>query len=398
MSQQVTILHVSVSGGFSGTERIVCELAERSRGEGIATGVVVPVRPALDGMARRLEAAGVTVFRTGDLFAADRGLPGSFATFWKLFRAVRPRVVHFHIPWVPSAWEAVIAARLAGVPVVLRTEHNPITAPLPLAQRAKLRITDLAAHHVVFVSKGNAERHRANGRGWLRRWSIVPNGIPAAPAPPATRDELRAILGAPPGATIAAMVGHLEERKGPIDFVRAAAAAVDAGSELHFAVFGDGPLRAEAEALAGVLGIAGRVHFAGHRPDVRRLLPACDIFIQPSHFEGLSIAMLEALAAGLPMVTTRVEGIDEVLRGGDAIVCEVRDIQGLARGMRDLERDPGRRAELAAATRARVLESFSAEAMWAAYRALYTQLGAPITAKGEDAWLTHPVSQSSSQR
>ena len=380
-----TIVHVAVTHMYSGTERVLAELAEEAAHEGNRVAVILPVRPGLDVLAERLSANGVVVERLGNLFAADRDRARSFVEFWKLFRRLRPAVVHFHIPWVLCGWEAVLAARLAGVPAVVRTEQNPIPGPLPRLQRLKLRIADLAAHHSVFVSKRNRQSHLAHGRSWLRRSSVIPNGIAPAPAP-LGRAAARECLGLPAEAPVAAMVGHLEPRKGPLDFVRAAALAIAEGSGLHFVVFGDGPLRAEAERLAQALGVAARVHFAGHRGDVRALLPALDIYVQPSHFEGLSIAMLEALAAGLPMVSTRVEGLDEVLDGaGGALVCEVGDIAGLAAALVRLEGDRALRAELARETQARVLEKFSSETMTGRYRLLYERLGVPLPGrKGEE--------------
>src|SRR6185295_19808486 len=99
-------------------------------------------------------------------------------------RKISPGIVHFHVPWVPCAWEGILAARSARVPLIVRTEHNPIPAPLSLRQRLKLRVLDTSVDHVVFVSKGSADTHLKHGRGWLRRWSVVPNGIPMqAPEP-----------------------------------------------------------------------------------------------------------------------------------------------------------------------------------------------------------------------
>jgi glycosyltransferase involved in cell wall biosynthesis len=101
--------------------------------------------------------------------------------------------------------------------------------------------------------------------------------------------------------------------------------------------------------------------------------------VQPSHYEGLSIAMLEGLAAGLPMVSTRVQGLDEVLiDGGGAIVCDVKDIEGLARGMMRLENSAELRAEFVAALKPRVLREFSSTTMHTRYQEIYRRLGARI--------------------
>src|SRR5262249_45264711 len=157
------------------------------------------------------------------------------------------------------------------------------------------------------------------------------NGVDAATGPSVSRAELRRSFGLPEDTLLAVMLGRLEVRKGPLDFIEAATRAQAAGTKLHFLIVGDGPLRPEVEQLIRERGVGERVHLAGHRTDATALLPACDIFVQPSHYEGLSIAMLEALAAGLPMVSTRVAGVDEVLVGGEgALVGEVGDVAALA--------------------------------------------------------------------
>ena len=372
------IVHVCVTDSFSGTERVILELSRHAVQAGHPVAAIVPAIQALDPFENALKDAGATVRRLGAVYDRNRNYLKSFTGFVGALRELEPALVHFHVPWVPCGWEAILAARAAGVQCVLRTEHNPVPDPLSQLQRAKLRIVDLAASHVVFVSRGTSDSHLSNGRTWLRNWSVIPNGIPFKLTDSIDRRAVvRARLGLPSDALIAVMVGSLVVRKGPIDFVRSAARAIAQDSQLHFLVLGQGPLREPGERLARELGVAGRVRFLGHRSDVHELLEAADIYVQPSHYEGLSIAMLEALAAGLPMVSTRVEGLEEVLVDGrGAYVCDVGDIEGVARGLVTLERNPALRKELSTLLRDRTIREFSSTAMYAHYEALYRGLGA----------------------
>ena len=171
------------------------------------------------------------------------------------------------------------------------------------------------------------------------------------------------------------MVGALEERKGVLDFVRAARVALDGDGTLQFFVLGDGGLREAAAALAGELGMAGRVHLLGYRPDVRAILGVSDLYVQPSHYEGLSIAMLEALAAGLPMVTTKVEGVADVFPDGrGAVAVDVGDIGGLGAGIVLLAGDAPLRETLSNRSAARVREAFTIDVIRECYRRLYAEL------------------------
>jgi glycosyltransferase involved in cell wall biosynthesis len=210
-----------------------------------------------------------------------------------------------------------------------------------------------------------------------RKCAVVPNAVPhdLAASADGDREALRREAGLPAGVPIAAMVGRLELRKGPLDFVRAAAVAAPLAPDLHFAIFGDGELRPETEALIAELGLGERVHLLGHQPEVRRLLAACDIYVQPSHYEGMSLAMLEALAIGLPMVTTHVDGVDEVAPNGDgALIVPIGDTAALGRAIARAAADPDLRTRMARTTRTRVHDQFNVEAMFARYRAVYRRV------------------------
>ena len=147
---------------------------------------------------------------------------------------------------------------------------------------------------------------------------------------------------------------------------------VDAQPTAQLVLLGDGALRDELEAQAAELGIADRVTFAGQVPDARSLLPAADIALLSSVSEGLSVSLLEAMAARLPVVATNVGGNPElVVKNETGLLTPTGDDAALAAALVALLGDAARRAALGAAGRARVVEQFTSERMHAAYAERY---------------------------
>lgn len=371
MSERDGTCLVSISYTRAGTEEVLLDLARGLAADGERVTAVVPGEPALDGLVADLRAAGARVVRAGHFFGPDASIPRNVRELRAAFVELRPRTVHVHTPWVGMGKEAVVAAWLAGVPYRLRTEQNPVPDRLHWRQRLSLAVTDRLVQGITFVSSGNRDSHLRNAGRNRRKCVVIPNAV--RPAPPSRdRDAVRAELGLPPEAVIAVMVGRLERRKGPLDFVHAAAEAAPLAPELRFAIAGDGEMRIDTEAAIAAAGLQDRIHMLGHRPDIRALLPAFDIYVQPSHYEGLSVAMLEALAAGLPMATTDVDGVAEVAPGGDgALIVPIGDAAALGAAVARLASDAALRRECAETTQRRVLTEFSVEATYQRYRRFY---------------------------
>jgi glycosyltransferase involved in cell wall biosynthesis len=375
-----SIAFLAATYARSGTEQMVLDLASRFVADGHRVITVIPNVPELDSMAHDAQVIGANPVRVGRLFEADRNVMRNLAELYSVFRTNMPSVVHFHMPWAPVCFESILAARLARVPYLIRTEHNPIMERFSLKQRVKMRILDALVQRIVFVSKGNLERHVKNGARSAEKACVIPNGIDVSKVRSdhsvEWRSQVRTELRLPQTRHLAVMVAALSRRKGVLDFVRAAQIACRLEPGLEFVVVGDGPSRREAEELADQLGLLDKIHFVGHRADVAQILVAFDIYVQPSHYEGLSIAMLEALAAGLPMVTTDVDGVADVLPGGlGAVTVEVGDVEGLALGVVKLATDPKCGQELASVSQTRVREHFTNDAMYERYKSLYASMG-----------------------
>ena len=209
--------------------------------------------------------------------------------------------------------------------------------------------------------------------------AVIHNGIDVGRVQTAlTRREARARLGLPDEAIALGCVARLEEQKGHRFLLEALARLNDAtrgAARFRVVLVGDGRLRAELEQRAAELGVAAWTMFLGTRHDVPEILKALDICVMPSLWEGLSVAMLEAMAASLPLVISDVSGVSQVIGDNEyGIKVPVGDVPALAQTIRALADAPERRVALGAAARQRVLAKFSAQAMLAELSRLYEEV------------------------
>jgi glycosyltransferase involved in cell wall biosynthesis len=209
-------------------------------------------------------------------------------------------------------------------------------------------------------------------RSWL---AVVHNGIPLPPPLSAAertarRASARTAIGVPPDGPLLIAVGNLYPVKGHATLVRALAQLPGARA----AIAGRGEEESSLRNLAGELGLSDRFHLLGLRDDVDTVFAAGDVFVQPSLSEGLPLAVLEAMAAGLPVVATRVGGIAEAVEDGcTGHLVPPADPERLAGALRLTLELPDRGAALGAAGRARAETEFSVETMARRYRALYAR-------------------------
>jgi glycosyltransferase involved in cell wall biosynthesis len=233
-----------------------------------------------------------------------------------------------------------------------------------VAERAMRGVARSAAR-VVCTSEAEREELAALlGPGVAARLVVVHNGV-AAPVGGVDRAGARAALGLEAGDVVALFLGELSERKGVMVAVEAARAVAEGGVPLVLLVAGDGP---QAGAVAGLACAAVRP--LGFRSDPERLLAAADVFVLPSEREGLSFAVLEAMAHGLAMVVADGAGNPEAV--GDAgIVVPARDVAALAAALRSVAVDSYERARLGAAARERALGVFGLDRMLAGVAEAY---------------------------
>lgn len=274
---------------------------------------------------------------------------------------------------------AIPAARLAGVPVVIASIRDR-GAYLTPAQLTLQRFVCRFADHVLVNAESLRQWLIENGYDGSKI-SVIRNGVERAAFEPRSRAAaVRAEFGMPADSPVVAVIGRVNPSKGLEYFLDAAAIVAKRCARARFLVVGeaahDAPgylddLRARAERN----GIADRVIFAGLRHDVAELLAGVTMAVLPSLNEGLSNALLEAMAAGVPVVATRVGGTPEAIDGGvNGLLVPPRDAYALGESMTTLLDDPRRAAAMGQAARQAVDERFSMARMTEATERLYLHL------------------------
>ena len=352
-----------------GAERALTQLALRINRE-LFQPLVISLQPRPTAakclMVDQLEAAEVPV---EILNAQSKWQIGS--AVWRLsrrFQSLQPAIVQsflFHANVV-----AALAGRLSGVPVVAGIR---VADPSPARHRLERWIEPLVKK-VVCVSHSVAH-FSAQTAGLPRgKLSVIPNGVDVAKfrdALPADRHE----LGLPAQQRFFIAIGRLDRQKGH-DWLLPQMPAIFAQRPQHsLLIVGDGPERKRLQAQTAELGLQQRVHFLGWRADVPQLLKLAEVLLLPSRWEGMPNVLLEAMAAGLPFVSTAVEGADEIagLLQGDQVVNQ-GDAQAFTERVLAVTASSDYRMQLGKANQQRAEEHFSLALMAKAYEDIYCQI------------------------
>lgn len=321
-----------------------------------------------DPLAVQAESLAVAVRRVEPLplgLSGARGVPAMA----RQLRAARPQLFHSHMSSPMSSKWGNAAAILAGVPTIGTVQLVPSYEP---TRSARLQLRALASRVDRFIAVSRAIAAELGGRfGWpAEKIEVIHNAVDLrrfGEARPAAREE----LATPTSGPIVLTSARLTDQKG-IHFLLRALAKADG---VALAIAGDGPLRSELEGEAERLEIDDRVSFLGHRDDVPELLAACDVFALPSLFEGSSLAVLEAMAAGAPVVSSAIGGTAEVVEDGrSGLLVPPEDPEALAAALRRLAADETLRARLSAAARERVESEFAREVMARRVEAAYERV------------------------
>lgn len=319
-------------------------------------------------------------FLPGALPTLEFRLPGLNGLVWlqfflSLIRHLRRRRIHIlHVnSYVPGNY-ARLAAWLAGVPMIIEHWHGftRFNRKRRFICRFLHRFTTLS----LTVSAG-VRQHLLNQLQLdPAKVRVLYNGIDLARCQPRRpRQEMRAELGLPPATPVLGIVSRLDHwGKGHRELFQAMA-TVQSRHPVHCLVIGGGRRQGEMAALVQALGLSSRVTFLGQREDIPDLLGAMDIFVLPSHSEGISRSLLEALAVGLPVVVSEAGGSPEVVQDGvNGLLVPVKDPNALAQSLLLLLDNPSWAARLGQAAAAHIARHFSLDRLGQELNALYAEL------------------------
>lgn len=350
---------------IGGTERHLLALTPKL----VAAGFSLRVLTLRDGaLVEDFARAGVAVD------TAPGSLPRQVFYLWRWLRHWRPRLAHFYLP---KAYLLGCLCLPADIPAVMsRRSLNHYQARHRLARSA-----ERWCHRRIALALANSQAIAAqlHAEGIApAKTRVIYNGIDLREPPAATaRLAARQALGLKAEETVFLKVANLFPYKGHADVVDAAGELRERLSSPWRVLFvgkdqGEWP---GLEARLERMGLADRVTWCGVQPDISPYLAAADIGLLASHEEGLSTFILEAMAAGLPVIATRVGGNAEAVRDGrDGLLVEPRTPAALARAMQTLAQDAAQRSACGAAARARVAEKFGTADMLAGYVRAYNHV------------------------
>jgi len=299
---------------------------------------------------------------------------------YRLIRRQRPQIVHTHT--ATAGLLGRLAAKLAGVPIILHTFHGHVLRGYfgPLQSKALVWMERLSARltdRIVTVSEGQRRELAGYGIAPLEKIAVVPLGFELDDllSCESHRGELRRELGLSDDHRLVGIVARLVPIKNHRLFLRAARLVAEAVPQARFVIAGDGELREGLEAYARDLGLDGRVIFTGWRRDLPRLYADLDVVALTSINEGTPVSLIEAMAAGVPVVATAVGGVPEVVVDGET-GCLVKpgDAEGLAEAITELLRDPKKAREMGQRGKEVVYPKFAAQTLLANVEHLYTEL------------------------
>jgi len=360
-----------------GPARQAIHLTEALGSRGFETELVTGVEGEREG---RIEpATSATVVTTLTREVDPRADLAATRALHRLVRARRPDIVHTHMAKAGALGR--LAAHRAGVPVIVHTFHGhvlegyfsrPVARAFLTAERRLARWSSA----LVAVSSAVRDELLSLGIGRDEQWRVIPLGFDLEPllSEGPGRDEARRVLGLPAAGAVVGIVGRLVPIKDHETFLAAAEKVAADRDGVTFAIVGDGELRNDLERRARAA-LGDRVMFTGWVQDLPRLYAALDVVALTSRNEGTPVALIEAAAAGIPVVATRVGGVADVVRDGvTGALVSAGDAAGVANELRKLLDDPGLARARGDAARAHVRDRFAASRLDDDIVALYGEL------------------------
>jgi len=355
-----------------GAERLVVHLMEHLSRERFAPVCICLESPLGTHYEARVRALGAPLYFLGKGAGASGGVLRQLNA---LFRQYRPTVVHTHIIGLNYAYPLMLRYH---TPARVHTVHNLAQREMGVRVGAWVRMLAFRYRLGGVVPVAVADKVRATIQQLYGYPDppLIPNGIPTdeyAPNPD-TRAQWRQAHGIEPRATVLTHIGRFAVQKNHALLVEAFA-QVRADAPLYLLLVGGGELENTVREQVAALGLQERVRFLGVRADVADILRASDMFVLSSRWEGNPLSVMEAMAAGLPVVSTAVGGVPELVREGvTGLLVPSEDAGALAQAMQALVDDPVRRQAMGAAARRHAVAHFDIRHTVRGYEQLYERL------------------------
>ena len=304
---------------------------------------------------------------------------------WQVARYVRHhniQLIHAHLPWAGIL--ARVVGKLTGIPVVY-TEHNKQERYHTGTRLMNLATMNLL-REVIAVSSDVADSIRRSKPNLRIPMSTVLNGVNVESFSKRSFDNqpIRDKLRIPGNVLLIGTIAVFRFQKRLGIWMELAVEILKQREDVHFVIVGDGPLKEDLKRKRDLLGLSERIHMPGLETEVRPYLAAFDLYMMTSLFEGLPVALLEAMAMECPVITTNAGGIKEVIRHEvDGLLCSVDDPKKLVGYASTLLNDAELRLKYGKAARQRVIEAFSMEKMVGELEGVYRDVvGRGIRNKG----------------
>lgn len=374
--QMIRVLHVIDTGGPGGAETVFLQTATRLDPVRFQSTAVVG---SMGWLAKQFQDRGIS-----PCIVPARG---SFnvrylSTLLRLARQYKTDVIAAHL--YGSSVYASVVGTLLSIPVVsILHGHSDV----PDAERfssLKSAIVRRGSRRVIFVSERLQDHLRSRFRLTAEQCAVIPNGVDTGVFRPSRDRFLRAELGLGDDMALLGAIGNIRKPKAYDVLLRAARTLADRSLRFHLVIAGDcaNDLGSQLQQLSTELGIERHVTFLGLRPDVSRILNNLDVFVLSSHTEGFSIACVEAMACGIPVVATRSGGPEQILDGEAGLLVPTGDPESLAVAVERIISSKELAATLTARGMKRVHEQYSLTTMLSRYEALLEQVtqGPRVTA------------------
>lgn len=369
------IIHLSKMTGAAGSEGHLLVLLDGLRRRGLDVQLWILVEPdtPMQAYAEQVEACGIPTRRLVIQRDFD---PSLWRQLVVLFRQAQPDIVHTHL--LHADLYGITAARRAGVPHVISTRHNDDKFRRRLPMRVLMRWLWGQADAGIAISEAirqfsiQVEGARPD-RIFTVHYGLDPGSVRALPG---ARAELCSALGLPADVLLVGSVCRLIEQKGLSCAIRAFSRVAAQVPEVFYVIAGDGLLRQSLQQEVNVLGLQDRVCFLGWRDDAHTVMAGLDILLAPSLWEGFGLVFLEAMALNLPVISTRVSAIPEVIVDGETgWLVPPQDADSIAEALLDALTHPPLMRDRGAAGRQRLEAFFTSEAMIERTLAVYRGVG-----------------------